>query len=175
MLQYYLRMEPQLFHAAVDQQLQRLKEEQTAKEEAEAARRSQEEEEQKDGGAGGSGTPPRSKSDLVLYQRMEEVSEKGVRCEVCVRGNMGVCVRGGGGGGGALEAHAMRKLGRQAGRSRHRVADAHQAAGREGGGWGDKFLLCQHKTIRQLVLRSSACWCSVWAGDWLGGWVGGTA
>lgn len=63
MLQYYLRMEPQLFHAAVDQQLQRLKEEKEAKEEA--VRKSQEEE---------TSTPQRSKSDLVLYQRMEEVS-----------------------------------------------------------------------------------------------------
>jgi hypothetical protein len=63
MLQYYLRMEPQLFHAAVDQQLQRLKEEKDAKEEA--VRKSQEEE---------SSTAQRSKSDLVLYQRMEEVS-----------------------------------------------------------------------------------------------------
>lgn len=63
MLQYYLRMEPQLFHAAVDQQLQRLKEEKDAKEAA--VRKSQEEE---------SSTPERTKSDLVLYQRMEEVS-----------------------------------------------------------------------------------------------------
>jgi hypothetical protein len=63
MLQYYLKMEPQLFRAAVDQQLQRLKEEQEAKEEA--VRKSQEEEE--------SSTVQRSKSDLVLYQRMEEV------------------------------------------------------------------------------------------------------
>jgi hypothetical protein len=66
MLQYYLRMEPQLFHAAVDQQLQRLKEEKDAKEEA--VRKSQEEDEQQQ--------TPRSKSDLVLYQRMEEVRRK---------------------------------------------------------------------------------------------------
>jgi hypothetical protein len=65
MLQYYLKMEPQLFRAAVDQQLQRLKEEKEAKEEA--VRRSQEEEE--------SSTVQRSKSDLVLYQRMEEVGQ----------------------------------------------------------------------------------------------------
>jgi hypothetical protein len=65
MLQYYLRMEPQLFHAAVDQQLQRLKEEKDAKEEA--VRKSQEEDEQQQ--------TPRSKSDLVLYQRMEEVRQ----------------------------------------------------------------------------------------------------
>jgi hypothetical protein len=64
MLQYYLKMEPQLFRAAVDQQLQRLKEEKEAKEEA--VRKSQEEE---------SSTVQRSKSDLVLYQRMEEVGQ----------------------------------------------------------------------------------------------------
>lgn len=69
MLQYYLRMEPQLFHAAVDQQLQRLKQEKEEKEEAEA-RRSQEEE-----AGAGPGSPQRSKSDLVLYQRMEEVRQ----------------------------------------------------------------------------------------------------
>lgn len=62
MLQYYLRMEPQLFQSAVDQQLQRLKEEKEAKEES--VRKSQEED---------SSSPQRSKSDLVLYQRMEEV------------------------------------------------------------------------------------------------------
>jgi len=72
MLQYYLRMEPQLFHAAVDQQLQRLKQEKEEKEEKEEAeaRRSQEEE-----AGAGPGSPQRSKSDLVLYQRMEEVRE----------------------------------------------------------------------------------------------------
>ena len=55
-------MEPQLFQSAVDQQLQRLKEEKEAKEES--VRKSQEED---------SSSPQRSKSDLVLYQRMEEV------------------------------------------------------------------------------------------------------
>lgn len=67
MLQYYLKMEPQLFRAAVDQQLQRLKEEKDAKE----AAASQEEEDNKAAG--------RSKSELVLYQRMEEVRAMEVR------------------------------------------------------------------------------------------------
>lgn len=66
MLQYYLRMEPQLFRAAVDQQLQRMKEEKDAKEAAE----SQDEEAAKQ---------ERSKSELVLYQRMEEVRQMEVR------------------------------------------------------------------------------------------------
>jgi hypothetical protein len=67
MLQYYLKMEPQLFRAAVDQQLQRLKEEKDAKQ----AAASQEEDDNKAGG--------RSKSELVLYQRMEEVRAMEVR------------------------------------------------------------------------------------------------
>lgn len=70
MLQYYLKMEPQLFRSAVDQQLQRLKEEKDAKEEA---MRSQQEDEER------AGKEQRSKSDLVLYQRMEELRQLEVR------------------------------------------------------------------------------------------------
>jgi hypothetical protein len=69
MLQYYLRMEPQLFRAAVDQQLARMKEEKEAKEAAAASDESLDE----------SGTQQRSKSELVLYQRMEEVRAMEVR------------------------------------------------------------------------------------------------
>jgi hypothetical protein len=69
MLQYYLRMEPQLFRAAVDQQLARMKEEKDAKEAAAAADESLDE----------AGKQQRSKSELVLYQRMEEVRAMEVR------------------------------------------------------------------------------------------------
>jgi hypothetical protein len=68
--QYYLKMQPQLFQSAVEQQLQRLKEEKEAKEAADEALKSQEE---SDAEAGTSPTPQRSSSELVLRQRMEEV------------------------------------------------------------------------------------------------------
>ncbi|KAF8065452.1 UV-B-induced protein [Scenedesmus sp. PABB004] len=72
MLQYYLRMEPQLFRAAVDQQLARLKAEADARaaaEEAAAAAGAAD----ADGPDGAAGDGGRSKSELVLYRRMEEV------------------------------------------------------------------------------------------------------
>ncbi|KAF6254514.1 hypothetical protein COO60DRAFT_1703295 [Scenedesmus sp. NREL 46B-D3] len=69
MLQYYLRMEPQLFRAAVDQQLVRMKEEKDAKEAASAS----------DEPADEAGREQRSKSELMLYARMEEVRAMEVR------------------------------------------------------------------------------------------------
>lgn len=74
MLQYYLKMEPQLFRTAVDQQLQRLKEEKEAKEAQEEAMKSQQEDEESK-----TTKEQRSKSDLVLYQRMEELRQMEVR------------------------------------------------------------------------------------------------
>jgi hypothetical protein len=69
MLQYYLRMEPQLFRAAVDQQLARMKEEKDAKEAASPS----------DNEAADEAGKQRSKSELVLYQRMEELRAMEVR------------------------------------------------------------------------------------------------
>jgi hypothetical protein len=93
MLQYYLTMEPQLFQSAVDSQLQRLHAEKEAKAAQDAARKSQEEEEAEaagaEGAADGSKGPERSKSDLVLYQRMEEV-----RCLCVWFGGAGGWMRG---------------------------------------------------------------------------------
>ncbi len=54
-------MEPQLFKAAMEDQLRKLSEEKEAKEAAEAAAREQQ------------GDKEASASDLVLYQRMQEV------------------------------------------------------------------------------------------------------
>ncbi|WIA16709.1 hypothetical protein OEZ85_013364 [Tetradesmus obliquus] len=73
MLQYYLRMEPQLFRAAVDQQLVRMKEEKDAQGAAAAAAASADE------SGDEAGKQQRSKSELVLYQRMEEVRAMEVR------------------------------------------------------------------------------------------------
>jgi hypothetical protein len=70
MLQYYLRMEPQLFRAAVDQQLARMKEEKDAKDAASASESEAADE---------AGKQQRSKSELVLYQRMEELRAMEVR------------------------------------------------------------------------------------------------
>lgn len=74
MLQYYLRMEPQLFRAAVDQQLVRMKEEKDAKDAAAAAAAASADESGDE-----AGKQQRSKSELVLYQRMEEVRAMEVR------------------------------------------------------------------------------------------------
>jgi hypothetical protein len=61
-------MQPQLFQSAVEQQLQRLKEEKEAKEAADQLQKSQEEESDAE-----AAPPQRSSSELVLRQRMEEV------------------------------------------------------------------------------------------------------
>lgn len=61
-------MQPQLFQSAVEQQLQRLKEEKEAKEAADQLHKSQEEESDAE-----AAPPQRSSSELVLRQRMEEV------------------------------------------------------------------------------------------------------
>jgi len=70
MLQYYLKMQPQLFESAVEQQLQRMKEEKDEKD----AQSSQEEADEASGEK-----PPPSSSELVLRKRMEEVRASEVR------------------------------------------------------------------------------------------------
>jgi hypothetical protein len=70
MLQYYLKMQPQLFESAVEQQLQRMKEEKDEKD----LQSSQEEAEEASGEK-----PPPSSSELVLRKRMEEVRASEVR------------------------------------------------------------------------------------------------
>jgi hypothetical protein len=77
MLQYYLRMEPQLFRAAVDQQLARLREERDAREAAEQAAAAAAD--APPGSSSPDGGPARSSNDLVLYQRMQEVRASEVR------------------------------------------------------------------------------------------------
>lgn len=67
MLQYYLKMEPQLFKAAVEQQLTRLRDEKDAKEDGKQSAEEQ------------AGIAPTDSTDLVLQKRMEEVRASEVR------------------------------------------------------------------------------------------------
>jgi hypothetical protein len=88
MLQYYLRMQPELFTAAVEQQLTRLKEDRDARAAAAADAATSmppptaltpthPELDGADGAAAGAaGSGP---GDLVLYKRMEEVRAREVR------------------------------------------------------------------------------------------------
>jgi hypothetical protein len=89
MLQYYLKMQPQLFKSAVEQQLLRLRDERDAKDAATAAAQLElpppdataapprhpevDEAAAADAGVG------RSAGDMVLYRRMEEVRAREVR------------------------------------------------------------------------------------------------
>lgn len=80
MLQYYLRMEPQLFKAAVDDQLRRLREQKDRKEAEEAACAAlPPPSDPSAAGAANAAADPdapgeRSAAELVLYQRMQEVA-----------------------------------------------------------------------------------------------------
>lgn len=91
MLQYYLKMQPQLFTAAVEQQLQRLKEEKDAKEASATSAGQQIPTEQLPPAVNPASHPELgdvtgspvdvtgSPGDMVLYQRMEEVRAREVR------------------------------------------------------------------------------------------------